>query len=557
MKITGERVVTPTGGFNPTWQRHAAAYEACAPRLGPGRVLDLGCGVGHSYHRLAPRETVGVDVEPEALAGQDRPTVVADMRELPFEDESFSSIVSVHSLEHVPDPERTIAEAARILDPEGIAAFVTPNRLTLGLPHEIIDPYHFIEFDAGELRGLCELSFGEVEVLGLFGSDRYMELFDEERATLTKLLRRDPLGLRRLVPRRGRQLLYDGLLRRYRPGVDPRAEAIGVEDFELRPEGLEEALDLVAFCRDPRGSRAGGPGIRAPADCVWCGAPLDRKADRLNGRTRCPGCGAATTDPWPTPDQLDSAYGSWYWPDSGRRFLFGGDALLRRSRASLAGRLHEVAPLGPVLDVGAGEGVLIDALRQRGRIVHGLEREAQHPQMSDDPLDTIEGEWAAVVFWHSLEHLPAPGDAIREAARLLGPGGVLVIAVPNTDSIQARVFGDRWLHLDLPRHLVHLSERALLDRLREAGFAIERVSRVRGGQIVIGWLDGLVGALPGGLAPYQALRRSDARSERIGTGRRLAALAASVLLLPLALGCSAVEIALGRSGTVYVEARLG
>src|SRR3954468_8603361 len=133
-RITGERVVTPAGGFNPTWQRHVAAYALAAPLLGAGPVLDLGCGVGHSFHLLAPRETVGVDIDPGALAGQDRRTVVADMRDLPFGAASFPSVFSVQSLEHVRDPGAAVAEVARVLDPGGIAVFVTPNRLTLGRP---------------------------------------------------------------------------------------------------------------------------------------------------------------------------------------------------------------------------------------------------------------------------------------------------------------------------------------------------------------------------------------------------------------------------------------
>jgi len=251
VKITGERVVSRAGGFNPTWQRHVAAYVLCEPFLGPGRVLDLGCGVGHSFDRLAPRESVGVDIDPDALEGQDRETVVADMRELPFKDGSFSSIIAVQSIEHVPDPERAAAEAARVLEPDGVAVFVTPNRLTLGRPDEIIDPYHHVEFDPEELRALCARSFGQVRILGLFGSDRYLELFREERATLRRLLRMDPLRVRRLAPRRLRQSLYDGLLRRYRPADDPRAEAIGVDDFELRDQGLEESLDVCAVCSSP------------------------------------------------------------------------------------------------------------------------------------------------------------------------------------------------------------------------------------------------------------------------------------------------------------------
>lgn len=221
------------------------------PHLPHGTVLDLGCGVGHSFTQLSPRRTVGVDIDPEALRGQKRETVVADMRALPFEDASFAGVIAVQSIEHVPDPERAVAEAARVLEPAGAAILVTPNRLTLGRPDEIIDPYHYVELDASSLRTLCERSFGEVDMRGIFGSDRYMAIFREERATLDRLLRLDPARLRRLVPRRGRQRLYDLLLRRYRPSSDPRAEAIGVDDFHLRDDDLDDALDLCAICRSP------------------------------------------------------------------------------------------------------------------------------------------------------------------------------------------------------------------------------------------------------------------------------------------------------------------
>ena len=73
---------------------------------------------------------------------------------------------------------------------------------------------------------------------------------------------------------------------------------------------------------------------------------------------------------------------------------------------------------------------------------------------------------------------------------------------------------------------------------------------------MIGWLDGLVGMLPGRLRLYQALRRPEARSGALSAARRAAALAAGVALLPLAVGGAAVEVGLRRSGTVYVEARL-
>jgi SAM-dependent methyltransferase len=251
--ITGERVMTSERGFNPTWQRHVAAYAACAELLPPGgRVLDLGCGVGHSYQLLEPRETVGVDLDAEALARQDRETHVADMRDVPFPDASFDAVVAVHSLEHVPDPERVVAEARRLLVPAGVAIFVTPNRLTFGRPDEIIDPYHHVELSADELEPLVAARFERVELRGVFGSERYLGIVAGERVTLDRLLALDPLRLRKLVPRRVRQVLYDVLLSRLRRDPDPAAGTIEAADFEVRDERLDESLDLIAVCRKPR-----------------------------------------------------------------------------------------------------------------------------------------------------------------------------------------------------------------------------------------------------------------------------------------------------------------
>ena len=288
--------------------------------------------------------------------------------------------------------------------------------------------------------------------------------------------------------------------------------------------------------------------------CIWCGAPLE-DGEQLPGRIRCRHCGVATIDPWPTAEELDRAYAGPYRPAAGR-FAGPGDRLLRRARARLAGRLDAIAPPGPVLDVGAGEGVLLDALHAVGREATGLEREATRPDVLDCDLAEVEAKWAAVVFWHSLEHLPEPARALEQAAALLEPGGVLVIALPNTESIQCRLFGRRWFALDSPRHLLHLGSGTLRRRLAELGLTVERVSYLRGGQVVFGWLDGLVGMLPGHPSLYDAIRRPAARFRPLSRGRRLFALTAAAILLPVALVTAAVEVALRRGGTVYVEARV-
>lgn len=289
-------------------------------------------------------------------------------------------------------------------------------------------------------------------------------------------------------------------------------------------------------------------------DCPWCGAAL-RDGMRLHGRIRCRECGVATTDPWPTAAELDAAYAGWYRPDGGR-FSGLGDHLLRRGRASLAGRIDRHAPSGPVLDVGAGDGALLAALRSHGRAASGLEREAGGEGIRAGELDEEEpGSQAAIVFWHSLEHLPEPGRALETATTLLRGDGIAIVAVPNSASLQARLFGDSWLALDLPRHLVHLTSAALQRRLLELGMRVERVSYLRGGQVVFGWLHGLVGLLPGRPNLYDAIRRPAARSRPIAPTRRWMTLVAAVLLSPLACLATLVEVALRRGGTVYIEAR--
>lgn len=305
------------------------------------------------------------------------------------------------------------------------------------------------------------------------------------------------------------------------------------------------------------GSQADLPPAHEPL-CAWCGAPARPGPNRL---ARCDSCGAATTFPLPDDAELQAAYAGFYRPASGR-FSGGADRLLRWTRGLLARRLDRRSPPGPILDVGSGEGALLDALAARGREAVGLERgeQAARAGIEVKPVEIVDFDerpetWAAVVFWHSLEHLREPRDAVDRAARLLAPSGVLVVAVPNLASWQARALAGRWLALDVPRHLVHLPAAALLDGLRECGLRVERVSYWRGGQVLFGWLDGMVSVLPGRPSLYDAIRQAEARSTQVTPAQRALTLLAAVALTPLAAILSAAEVLAGAGGTVYVEAR--
>ncbi|MBV9872438.1 MAG: methyltransferase domain-containing protein [Frankiaceae bacterium] len=321
----------------------------------------------------------------------------------------------------------------------------------------------------------------------------------------------------------------------------------------LEPAPVNAAQSRTAPEPNQTTSWCSTSGPRTPA-CAWCGSALGDDAPRDAGKVWCGQCGVATTSPWPTDAQLEAAYGDWYRPESGR---FGGvgDALLRRARSTLARRIDRTAPAGRVLDVGAGDGTLVSALRDRGRDAIGLERHATGEHMQGGEIADVTGTWAAIVFWHSLEHLREPGAALAHAARLLAPGGLLVVALPNIASRQAARFGDRWFALDLPRHLVHVPAAALTAKLTGVGLHVGRVSHLRGGQVAFGWAHGLVGRLPGHPDLYDAIRAPQARSAPMSNAARLYAIAAAAVLSPVAMLMAAVEVVTRRGGSVYVEAR--
>jgi hypothetical protein len=97
-----------------------------------------------------------------------------------------------------------------------------------------------------------------------------------------------------------------------------------------------------------------------------------------------------------------------------------------------------------------------------------------------------------VTFWHVLEHLDDPVDVLTRLRTYVKPGGVVLAAVPNFGSWQARLTGASWLHLDIPRHLYHFTQRSLAKTFEAAGFRVRGVSYGEIEYDVIGWSQGLL-----------------------------------------------------------------
>jgi SAM-dependent methyltransferase len=202
----------------------------------------------------------------------------------------------------------------------------------------------------------------------------------------------------------------------------------------------------------------------------------------------CRTCGAGVTLPRADADELARFYPEQYGPyDVARTGLVAGISRLiqawqgRRALASpplapLAGREP-----GRVVDVGCGRGDLAAYLTGRGWRVTGIEPsasgcEAARSRGIDTRQGTAEdvelepGAYDAAIFRHSLEHVTEPAVALGRIRSSLCPGGRLLISVPNFGCWQRRRFGNRWYHLDLPRHRVHFTEWGLERLFERTGF---------------------------------------------------------------------------------------
>lgn len=221
-------------------------------------------------------------------------------------------------------------------------------------------------------------------------------------------------------------------------------------------------------------------------------------------------------------------------------------------------RMRELRGLRPgrLLDVGSGRGRFLAAASAAGWDAVGIEFEPALARMARDRYGVevvvgdavsapVDGPFDVITMWHVLEHLPDPLAAIERARELLVPNGRLVVSVPNNDSWQARLGGDDWLHLDIPRHIYHFTPGSLTLLVERAGFRALRVGHLYPEMEILGVLQTALNRL--GLDPdllYRFAKRD--RTVRLGPDVVISLVAAAVLA-PVAL-TAAVVAPLARSG---------
>jgi hypothetical protein len=203
--------------------------------------------------------------------------------------------------------------------------------------------------------------------------------------------------------------------------------------------------------------------------CAWCEQPTAPALHAVAVPGRCSTCGARTEHAWSSEEEADDELMARRGGSGGIRFWPLGEAVRDCTRRRLAARVARAAPSGPVLAVGVGDRVLLEALRRAGRLVTSVDRAASH----EADVTHVGGRYAAVVFWHSLGRLPAPALALEHGAALLKPGGLLAVAQPHRAMRGAHALAQRRLPRDLPRQRVQIPRGVLIERLRRLGLQVE------------------------------------------------------------------------------------
>jgi 2-polyprenyl-3-methyl-5-hydroxy-6-metoxy-1,4-benzoquinol methylase len=298
--------------------------------------------------------------------------------------------------------------------------------------------------------------------------------------------------------------------------------------------------DASLYEHDVRSVAGSGRGVLEVPSCPICdGTAAHRHYDIESFSecvTVCNECGLGRLHPMPDSETIRGYYPDAYYGEPGVKFQPLVEGLVRAVGARHVAFLTAGIPEGArVLDVGCGRGVLLGALADRGYEVHGLEISEEAARGADArasvriapsvaAADYPAAYFDQVIIWHVFEHLADPRSTLEAVHRALKPGGRLIVAVPNFSSLQARLTGAAWFHLDLPRHLYQFPLAGLKRLLGRTGFEVGATHHFSLRQNPFGWIQSLLNKIafiprnglyvllhqhrPGAKKPYAARMRA-------------------------------------------------
>jgi 2-polyprenyl-3-methyl-5-hydroxy-6-metoxy-1,4-benzoquinol methylase len=178
-------------------------------------------------------------------------------------------------------------------------------------------------------------------------------------------------------------------------------------------------------------------------------------------------CGLIHTNPQPAETEIGRYYKSDAYvshTDTKKGLINSLYHIARKwtlfKKSSLIKEYHIKASL---LDIGCGTGYFAEFMTEKGFKVDVLEPDAEAAKQAEQKLNKkpfsslheITGKYKVITMWHVFEHVHDINKTFESLNSLLDKDGILVIAVPNPESPDAKLYKSDWAAYDVPRHLYH------------------------------------------------------------------------------------------------------
>lgn len=223
--------------------------------------------------------------------------------------------------------------------------------------------------------------------------------------------------------------------------------------------------------------------------CDLCGANETELVYTVSGMNivKCLKCGLVYTNPRLDKEERKNNYSEDYFQSVlPNQEIAYDDAKVR---------LREIRGLktsGKILEIGCATGEFLDLARKYGWETYGIEISdwASDYARVKLGLNVVTGElenasfpdnfFDVIVMYHVLEHTSSPNELIQKVVHLLKPGGLLVIAVPDITSSNAKRVKESWIALMPKTHLYHFSQDTLTRLLTECNIKVIKVIKEGG-----------------------------------------------------------------------------
>lgn len=252
-------------------------------------------------------------------------------------------------------------------------------------------------------------------------------------------------------------------------------------------------------------------GIRDEISCPFCESdnyvPVTNPITDLTGikvrppydkmlfqMVKCVDCGLNYQRIQPTPRDIGMFYDSEYFcyvPVSERGFIV--NLLMKMTARSLVKSLSKHAPSErcTLFDYGCGNGNWLGLLKAVGapwtlrgsEIDRDIVKQVQDAGFDaivandDNLLEEVAPESVGIFFMnHVIEHVRSPLALFQKIFKVLEPGGIIYGQTPDSNCLEARLFGDRWTQWHLPQHLVVFDKNTMRRHAEQAGFEVVELS---------------------------------------------------------------------------------